>query len=109
MSARRTTFRAHARRAVRLRALLTHIATGWQGHVDVRDLGLGGAGIGMDEVLPVGDDVSLIFSAPTLWEPLVVRGKIAWTLDGRAGVAFEHKSAQAIFALFELVNTAPVP
>lgn len=102
-------FRAHARRAVRLRALVTHIEAGWQRHGWVADLGLGGACIVVDAALYANERVSLSFVAPTLWDPLVVRGRVAWTADAgretRAGLAFEHKSAAAVFALFELVAT----
>jgi hypothetical protein len=105
MTARRTTFRLHARKGVRLRALLTHIPTGAQTRVEVVDLGLGGAGLVVDEAMTEGDSVSLSFIAPTLWDPLVIRARVAWSSERRAGVAFEHKSPQAVFALFELVNT----
>jgi hypothetical protein len=100
-------FRAHARRNVRLRAMVTHIEHGWQKHAEVENLGLGGACIVLPEALAVGEKISLSFVAPTLWDPLVLRARIIWTDSSRkrAGVAFEHKSAQATFALFELVAT----
>jgi hypothetical protein len=95
----------HARRPVRLRALLTHIDEGWQRHVDVVDLGLGGARLATSEKLSSGDKVSLSFTAPTLWDPLVLRAKVAWAKSTMAGVTFEHKNPTATFALFELVAT----
>jgi hypothetical protein len=95
---------------VRLRALVTHVRLGWQRHAQVVDLGLGGARFVIDELLEVGEIVTLSFVAPTLWDPLVLRARVAWVaLDEaparRVGVAFDHKSATAALALFELVAT----
>jgi PilZ domain len=101
-------FRAHARRAVRLRALLTHVQHGWQRQVAVENVGLGGACVVVDEPLAPGDTVTLSFTAPTLWDPLVLRARVAWiaTTDAkRAGLAFDHKSADGVFALYELIST----
>jgi hypothetical protein len=109
-------FRAHARRAVRLRALVTHVQAGWQRHVAVENLSLGGARMLVDERLSAGDAVTISFTAPTLWDPLVLRARVAWVEPSapsahdarspvRAGLAFEHKSAEAVFALYELIAT----
>jgi hypothetical protein len=102
-------FRAHARRNLRLRALVTHVSAGWQRHAPVENIGLGGARVLVDEHLAVGDAVTLSFTAPSLWDPLVLRARIAWVAPGdpptRAGMAFEHKSVEAVFALYELIVT----
>jgi hypothetical protein len=105
-------FRAHARRSVRLRALLTHVRAGWQRQALVENLGLGGARVVAEEFLTAGDPVTISFTAPTLWDPLVLRARVAWvapvtsaTPPLRAGLAFEHKSPEAVFALFELIVT----
>lgn len=105
-------FRAHARRNVRLRALLTHVQAGWQRHVAIENVGLGGARVLADAPLAVGDAVTLSFTAPTLWDPLVLRARVAWVGPRgpgdpslRAGVAFEHKGGDAVFALYELIVT----
>jgi hypothetical protein len=105
VSSRGDHFRAHARRPVSLRALVTHIEAGWQKHAPVLDLGLGGACIAIDLGVAAGEKVSLAFTAPTLWEPLVVRARVVWASGTSAGVAFEHKNEQAALALFELVAT----
>ena len=90
---------------------MTHIQAGWQRDADVIDLGLGGACLALDEFLAEGDPISISFVAPTLWDPLLLRAKVAWVrpatprAPARAGIAFEHKSAAAVLALFELVNT----
>ena len=72
----------------------------------------------------MGDAVTLSFTAPTLWDPLVLRARVAWATSegasaqvgqtgqvgqaghaGQAGLAFEHKAADAVFALYELIVT----
>jgi hypothetical protein len=72
-------------------------------------MGLGGARLLVDERLAPGDSVTLSFTAPTLWDPLVLRARVAWVAPGdppyRAGVAFDHKSADAVLALHELIGT----
>ena len=101
-------FRAHERRAVRLRALVTHVGAGWQRHTPLENIGLGGACIALEEKLAADDVVTLSFTAPTLWDPLVLRARVAWvsaTQPQRAGVAFDHRSAEAVFALYELIAT----
>ena len=107
--ARNGTFRAHVRRPVRLRALVTHVGAGWQREAPVEDVGLGGARIIVDHVMAPGDAVTLSFTAPALWDPLVIRARVAWVSDARpflrAGVAFDHKSPDGAFALYELIVT----
>jgi hypothetical protein len=108
--ARSGPFRAHARRAVRLQALVTHVSAGWQRSAPVENMGLGGARLLLDERVSPGDAVTLSFTAPTLWDPLVLRARVAWVSGtGRlpmlaAGVAFEHKGPDAVFALYELIQ-----
>ena len=59
--------------------------------------------------LATGDAVTLSFTAPTLWDPLVLRAHVAWhgqgDLPNRVGLAFEHRSPEAVFALYELIVT----
>lgn len=102
-------FRRFPRLPVRLRVRLAHPAAGWQREVDVIDLGVAGAGLdgaaGFE--LAQGDRLTLAFFAPTLWDPLTLTGRVAWSRPelgaGRAGVRFEHKSPESAFALFELI------
>jgi hypothetical protein len=81
----------------------------------VRDLGLGGACIEVREVdgeagLAVGSAVLLELTAPTLWDPLTLSGRIVWTTREslppvvRAGIAFQHESPTGLFALFQLLG-----
>jgi Tfp pilus assembly protein PilZ len=92
--------------------VLTHVQAGWQQTVAIENIGLGGARVVVENALALGDGVSLSFTAPTLWDPLVLRGRVAWVAplanasgSRAAGVAFEHKSTDAVFALYELIVT----
>lgn len=122
-------FRAYARRRVDLGATLRDRQTADEQPVRVRDLGLGGACIELADARP-GDAaagwpsstprpgttveldaaVSLEVTAPTLWDPLPLRGTIAWIRRGgagkptRAGVRFEHHDAAALYALHHLLG-----
>ena len=90
---------------------MTHVQAGWQHQAPVENLGLGGARIVTDDKLAIGDAVTLSFTAPTLWDPLVLRARVAWAAQPtpgtprRVGLAFEHKNADAVFALYELIAT----
>jgi hypothetical protein len=111
------TFRAHGRVRVALRALVTHVEKGWQKHVPVEDVGLGGARILVEEAVRPGDAVTVSFTAPALWDPLVLRARVVWVMAApsapstaagsarHAGIAFDHRGAPAAFALFELISS----
>jgi hypothetical protein len=122
-------FRAHARRRVDLGATLRGRETTDEQPVRVRDLGLGGACIELADA-PPGEGgagwpsstprpgggvepeaaVTLQVTAPTLWDPLPLRGTISWIRRGgsgkptRAGVRFEHHDAGALYALYQLLG-----
>jgi len=77
--------------------------------VRVVNLGLGGACIETLEPMAIGAVVTLEIVAPTLWDPLVLSGRVVWSRGDRgsrprAGLAFEHKDAARAFALFELLG-----
>jgi hypothetical protein len=114
--AARDHFRAHARRRVELGATLQGRDGSWQS-VRIRDLGLGGACVEIPDTqaqggVPVDREtpVMLEVTAPSLWDPLLLRGKISWVRRGshgrptRAGIRFEHREAPAIYALFQLLG-----
>jgi hypothetical protein len=114
--AARDHFRAHARRRVELSATLQGRDGSWQ-QVRIRDLSLGGACVEIPEMpahggVPVDRETAVMLevTAPSLWDPLILRGKIAWVRRGshgrptRAGIRFEHRDAPAIFALFQLLG-----
>jgi hypothetical protein len=70
-------------------------------------MSLGGARVLLDERVAPGDALTLSFTAPTLWDPLVLRARVAWVDSSgpprRVGLAFEHKGGEAVFALYELI------
>jgi hypothetical protein len=88
-----------------MHAMVTHVGEGWQRQAQVQNVGMGGTCLILDEPLAVGDAVTLSFTAPTLWDPLLLRGRVAWVAGAsrRAGVAFDHRAADAAFALYELI------
>lgn len=116
-------FRAHSRRRVDLPAVLRDRGgTSAQG-AKVRNLGLGGAlvevaepnesggaGAGLELDLQPDGAVTLEVTAPTLWDPLTLRGRVAWVRRGQpggathAGVRFEHRDAGSLYALFQLLG-----
>jgi PilZ domain-containing protein len=126
--AARDHFRAHARRRVELGAVLRSPGGLTRQDVRIRDLGLGGVCIEVPEPeasTPAGPrnaarpgpvtlereaSVTLEVLAPTLWDPLVLAGKIAWIRRSgpgratRAGVRFEHREPSALYALFQLLG-----
>jgi hypothetical protein len=104
-------FRAHPRRKVRLRVVVWHARAGWQREAEVTNLSIGGACVRATEPLAPGDRIALSFVAPTLWDPLVVQGRVAWVGPAthveppRAGVCFDARDPSALFALYELMGT----
>ena len=122
--AARDHFRAHGRRRVDLDATLRGRDGGFSHVARVRDLGLGGACVELGEVAPtllpgearpaVGVEreavITLEVMAPTLWDPLLLGGRIAWVRRGaagrptRAGVRFEHRESASLYALFQLLG-----
>ncbi|MFT3772867.1 MAG: PilZ domain-containing protein [Minicystis sp.] len=124
--AARDHFRAHARRRVDLDATLRGRDGAFSHVARVRDLGLGGACVEIGD--PTGSaallsgeprpavgvereaSITLEVMAPTLWDPLLLGGRIAWVRRGtagrptRAGVRFEHRDPASLFALFQLLG-----
>ena len=125
--AARDHFRAHGRRRVDLDATLRGRDGGFSHVARVRDLGLGGACVELGELgeasraLLTGEarsvagvereaTITLEVMAPTLWDPLLLGGRIAWVRRGapgrptRAGVRFEHREPASLYALFQLLG-----
>lgn len=121
----RGSFRAHGRRRVRLHALATHARAGWERYVLVEDVGIGGACIAVDDPLEPGDSLTLSVTGPTLWDPLLLRGRVAWVETSaslrereelfpsssprpgarHAGLTLEHRSRDDVLAWCELIAT----
>lgn len=100
-------FRAHGRRAIDLPAKIRPLAVDARIPSRVVDLSLGGARLETTELLEPGAGVAIEIQVPTLWDPLVLEGRIAWTesvVDKvRAGVEFEHQEGAPLVALLELL------
>jgi hypothetical protein len=77
--------------------------------VRIVNLSLGGACIEVGEPFALGTSLTLEIVAPTLWDPLVLRGRVVWSRGDRgatprAGLSFEHDDPARAFALFELLG-----
>jgi len=110
-------FRAHARYSVDLSATIRARIGGASAAVRLRDLSLGGAGF---EVLEAHAASALAFEReapmiieivlPSLWDPIALRGKIAWfrrsTADrpARVGLRFEHRDPATVHSLLRLLD-----
>lgn len=74
------------------------------------DVGIGGARVdltGPDPGMGTDTSVELVLSAPMRWDPLRVRGKVAWHgATGVYGFRFEHASPAGLLALWELLESA---
>ena len=104
-----THFRAHERRSVRLDALVRHDPAAWVREARVVDLSPAGACLAVAE--PIEKDARLILEilAPTLWDPLVLRGLAIWCGHHekgsvRVGITFVHDNPEALFGLFEVLG-----
>jgi hypothetical protein len=110
-------FRAHGRRNVNLPASLRDEHRTILEEARIRNLGLGGACLELPPFSPVESalfrvDSPLILevTAPSLWDPLILRARVAWCRKAmpdrpaRAGVRFEHPEQGSLFALFQLLG-----
>lgn len=92
---------------------------GWERPGTVIDIHLAGAGLTTDEPLAQGDRVSIAFSTPTLWDPLVLPAIVVWAhplrmagsldalgrprMSARAGLTFDYTTPDATLAMFEML------
>lgn len=111
-------FRAHGRKSVSLPTTLRDDRASIEEQACIKNLGLGGAYVELDPgaeseptLLRLDAAVVLEVTAPSLWDPLILRGRIAWLRRGsgdkpaRFGVRFEHQEEGTLFALFQLLGT----
>ena len=112
-------FRAFERRPVRLGVVVRNERSGWERAATVVDISIAGAGLEIDAPLAPGERLSLAFSTPTLWDPLVVDVVVAWSgpiratpsrdplgrprTSARAGVAFDFATPDATIAVYEML------
>jgi hypothetical protein len=121
-------FRAHGRKSVSLPARLRDERASFTETARIKNLGLGGACVEVffdslgkpselptswskeAEVLRVDAALLLEVVAPTLWDPLLLRGRVAWLKRSskeaptRFGLRFEHQEEGSLFALFQLLG-----
>ena len=104
-------FRAHARQAVRARALVTYAQGGWVQDVALENIGLGGACLVVDaaQVAP-SDSVMISLARAGSVTPLLLAARVVWvgpassgSLRRSVGVAFEHGNPDAAFALYQML------
>lgn len=109
-------FRAHARHRVDLDGRL-RIGEGASHAVRLRDIGVGGACVELVDAAPAGTldvegPIALEVTAPMLWDPLIVPGKIAWLRRMkperrvRLGVRFELRDVGALRGILKLLGGA---
>lgn len=108
-------FRAHARHRVDLDGRL-RVGEGASHAVRLRDMGLGGACVELLEAtasgaLDVDGPVALEVTAPMLWDPLIVTGKVAWLRRIkperrlRIGLRFELRDVGTLRGIMKLLGT----
>jgi hypothetical protein len=77
--------------------------------IRIVNLSLGGACIEVADPVLLGASLELEIVAPTLWDPLVLKGRVVWARPDkgsrhRAGLSFEVGDPARAFALFELLS-----
>jgi hypothetical protein len=102
-------FRAHGRRQVDLAASLQRPPAEGTIRIRIVNLSLAGACIESGTAFGKGAPVTLEIVAPSLWDPLVLHGRVVWASETpgpatRAGLHFEHREAGLTFALYELLS-----
>jgi PilZ domain len=100
-------FRAYGRRRVDLSASLRRPTHNGDEPIRILDLSLAGACIEVDQPLSPGTRVRMEITAPSLWDPVVVRCRAVWSgapSTSRSGLSFEHSDSALVFALFELLE-----
>jgi Tfp pilus assembly protein PilZ len=108
MNVARATFRAQPRKAVRAAVSLTDRSTGQAVTANIRNLGLGGICIEIEEPLAVGCQMIVSISTPSMWDPLELHGVVVWSepsqLPHAAGLVFQLNSAAEVASLFEFLE-----
>jgi hypothetical protein len=103
-------FRAFGRRWIELPVVIRARTKAWEEAAQMLDLGLGGACLELAEHLEPSAGVTLEVRTPTLWDPLVLHGEVAWarrdepTGKTRVGVRFQHRDPSSLYALFEFLG-----
>ena len=103
-------FRAVERRPIALQARISQRGQQRAFPTQVVNLGLGGAGLELQEALPSGTLVELQIETPYLWDPLDLNARVIWTRTeiaqrNRAGLRFDENAGPSLLALVELLGT----
>jgi hypothetical protein len=78
---------------------------GGERHARMTDIGLGGAGLLVDQPLEVGTELEVVLHAPNRWDPLALPARVAWCDGRRAGVSFHPTHDRDSYDLFEMLGT----
>jgi hypothetical protein len=108
-------FRAHARHRVDLDGRL-RVGESASYAVRLRDMGLGGSCVELVEAAPqssldVEGPIALEVTAPMLWDPLLVPGKVAWMRRIkperrlRIGLRFELRDVGTLRGIMKLLGS----
>jgi hypothetical protein len=101
-------FRAAARFKTSANATVTFLTTSQTVSAQVRNLGLGGVCIEVEDAAPAAQDAIVQLSTAWLWEPLRLQGHVVWSRDDAfpalLGIRFHHESPQTVQTLFDLLE-----
>src|SRR5687767_6424288 len=101
-------FRAWPRRRIALGAGVVDLDRGASFAGRTVDLAMGGVRVDFpapDPAMLPETSVELVLTAPMRWDPLRVRGKVAWRGgNGVYGFRFEHVSPAGLLALWEVLE-----
>lgn len=105
-------FRAFERRSIQLTASLRRKDAAPSIAARTVNIGIGGVCLELESGAPtLRSEVVVEILAPSLWDPLVLRGEVIWENPApsrgrtRVGVQFAHDAGAALFSLFEVLNT----
>jgi Tfp pilus assembly protein PilZ len=101
-------FRVTGRRQVSAVATLTLLGTSQTVTAHVRNVGLGGLCVEVDDAIAAGQDAVVMLSTAWLWEPLRLQGAIVWVradvYPAQVGIAIHHESYLTVKALYDFLG-----
>jgi hypothetical protein len=105
-------FRAAARFQANASATVTFLATSQTMSATVRNVGLGGLCIEVEDAVQPDQDAIVQLATPWLWEPLRLQGNVAWSrgdaFPALLGIRFHHTSHLTVQTLFDLLERSRV-
>jgi hypothetical protein len=101
-------FRATARFQANASATVTLLSTSQTVSASVRNVGLGGLCIEVEDAIQPGQDAIVQLATPWLWEPLRLQGSVVWSrgdaFPALLGIRFHHSSHTTVQTLFDLLE-----